>query len=274
MPFDNQPQNAIQNLVGVIPAAGVASRLAPLPCSKELLQVRGYSAEEKSPSPLKAVSYYLLEKMRRVNVSKVYIILRDGKWDIPAYFGNGNIVGLPLAYLLMDLPFGVPYTVDQAYPFIKDSAVVFGFPDILFEPADAFNQMLSRQKKFGSDIVLGIFLADQPHKMDMVDFNRQGRVQGIVIKPSSTRLKYTWIIATWTPVFTRYLHNYVAEHKAHHISVQTPQIHLNDQELHLGHVIDSAVRNGIQIETVFFPKSRYLDIGIRANLKKAMKTGF
>jgi glucose-1-phosphate thymidylyltransferase len=212
--------------------------------------------------------------MRRVNVSKVFIVLRDGKWDIPVYFGNGRSVGLSLAYLMMDLPFGVPYTLDQAYPFVKDSVVVFGFPDILFEPVDAFEQMLSRQKKSGSDIVLGIFSADKPHKMDMVDFNRSGGVQRIVIKPSSTRLKYTWIIAIWTPVFTRFLHDYVAEHKAQLIRAQTPQTRLNFDELYLGQVIDSAIRNAIQIETVFFPKSRYLDIGTPANLKRAMTIGF
>jgi glucose-1-phosphate thymidylyltransferase len=34
----------------------------------------------------KAVSHYLLEKMRIASVTKVYIVLRKGKWDIPSLF--------------------------------------------------------------------------------------------------------------------------------------------------------------------------------------------
>jgi glucose-1-phosphate thymidylyltransferase len=270
MPVEKPNQSKPAELVGVVPSAGMASRIGPLPCSKELLPVGFHREDKKYRSQVKVVSHYLIEKMGRVNVSKVYIILRKGKWDIPAYFSDGKNLGIPLAYLMMDLPFGVPYTLDQAYPFVKNSVIVFGFPDILFEPEDAFEQLLSRQTKSGSDIVLGIFTADQPHKMDMVDINSHGSVQRIDIKPTSTHLQYTWIIAVWTPVFTRYLHDYVAEHKAQHISAQPPQSNLNYNELFLGHVIDSAIQNGIQTETVIFSNCRYLDIGTPEDLKKAV----
>ena len=80
----------------------------------------------------KVVSHYLLEKMRLAGVSKAFVVLRDGKWDIPAYFGDGGMLDMNLAYLMMKLPYGAPYTADQAYPFLQHSLVAFGFPDILF----------------------------------------------------------------------------------------------------------------------------------------------
>jgi glucose-1-phosphate thymidylyltransferase len=212
--------------------------------------------------------------MQRANVSKVFVILRKGKWDIPAYFGDGKDLGLSLAYLIMDLPFGVPFTLDQAYPFVKDSLVLFGFPDILFEPLDAFEQLLTRQKKSGSDIVLGIYPAVEPHKMDMVDINSLGSVRRIDVKPASTYLHHTWIIAVWTPVFTRYMHDYVAEYRSKRIKDHSPKSNPNDKELYLGHVINSAIQSQIQIETVFFTTNTYLDIGTTENLKKALLMRF
>jgi len=84
------------------------------------------------PTRPKVVCHYLLEKMRNAGVCKAYIILREGKWDIPAYLRDGTIFDMHLAYLMLGVPFGVPYTVDQAYPFVKENLVAFGFPDVLF----------------------------------------------------------------------------------------------------------------------------------------------
>jgi glucose-1-phosphate thymidylyltransferase len=267
-------QDDSHELVGLIPAAGIASRLGLLPCSKELLPVGFRNHHTGKQMQAKVVSHCLLERMKRSRVSKVFIILRKGKWDIPAYFGGGKNLGMNLAYLMMDLPFGVPYTLDQAYPFVKDSLVVFGFPDILFGPEDAFEQLITGQKKLGSEIVLGIYKADQPQLMDMVDIDNLGCVKRIDIKPASTDLRYTWIIAVWTPVFTRHMHDYVAEHKAKLESDYSPQSNLNNKELHLGHVIDSAIQNGIQIGTVIFSQNTYLDVGTPEKLQKALATRF
>src|SRR5262245_55704587 len=121
-------------LVGLIPAAGQATRIAPLPCSKEIFPV-GFRTEPQSGTVRpKVVSHYLLEKMRRAGITRAYLVLRSGKWDIPAYYGDGAMLDMHLAYLLMGRPFGPPYTLDQAYPFLQNALVAFGFPDILFTP--------------------------------------------------------------------------------------------------------------------------------------------
>jgi len=138
MSFTNQKQNLLYDLAGVIPAAGTGSRLGALPCSKELMPVGFHDKEKSEKSQPKVVSHYLLEKMHQAGVSKVYMILSKGKWDIPAYFGDGKMLDLNIGYLLMDLPFGVPFTIDQVYPFAKESMIVFGFPDILFNRIDIF----------------------------------------------------------------------------------------------------------------------------------------
>ena len=196
-------------IVGLVPAGGTGARLSPLPCSKELYPVGFRSVDESGTLRPKVVCHYLLERMRLAAITKAYMIIREGKWDIPGYLKDGKMLNMHLAYLMMDLPFGVPYTLDQAYPFVQDAVVAFGFPDIIFQPDDAFVRLLARQSESNADIVLGLFNASRPHKVDMVDLEPDGRICGIQIKPTRTDLRYTWLIAVWTPNFTRFMHEYV-----------------------------------------------------------------
>ena len=65
------------------------------------------------------------------------------------------MMNMQLAYLMMHLLFGVPYTLDQAYSFVQDALVAIGFPDIIFQPDDAFVRLLARQAATNADVVLG-----------------------------------------------------------------------------------------------------------------------
>ncbi|MCB0179855.1 MAG: dTDP-glucose pyrophosphorylase, partial [Anaerolineae bacterium] len=240
-------------IVGLFPAGGQATRIAPLPCSKELYPLGFRSEGEGAGLRPKVVCHYLLERMRLAGITQVYVIIRQGKWDIPAYLGDGTMLDMHLAYLMMNLPFGVPYTLDQAYPFVQDKLIALGFPDIIFQPDDAFQRLLAQQARSKADIVLGIFPTDQPHTTDMVDFDADGRVHRIVIKPRQTDLQFTWMIAVWTPDFTHFMHEYL-------ISVQQElnQPDLGNQkaaspELYIGDVFQVAIDNGMSVDTVLFP---------------------
>src|SRR5688572_19363039 len=93
--------------IGLIPAAGLANRIAPLPCSKELYPVGFRIDETGNAKRPKVVSHYLLEKMRLAGVSRIYFILRTGKWDIPGYYGDGSMLNVPVAYLSLGSTWGV-----------------------------------------------------------------------------------------------------------------------------------------------------------------------
>jgi glucose-1-phosphate thymidylyltransferase len=262
-----------QEVVGLLPAGGQATRVAPLPLSKELYPIGFWQMDEQQQALRpKVACHYLLEKMRLAGVTKTYIILRKGKWDIPAYLGDGAMLDMHLAYLMMHLPFGVPYTLDQAYPFVQDALVTFGFPDIIFQPEDAFVRLIDRQADTKADIVLGLFPADQPHKVDMVDLDDRGQICQVVIKPLQSDLRYTWIIAVWTPVFAHFMHEYL-------LATQTGDIqdkannHLRQRELFVGHIIQAAIQADLRIETVLFPDGLYLDIGTPEGLLKGVANG-
>ncbi len=259
----------LREVLGVIPAAGWATRLMPLPFSKELYPIGLYKDKESGRSRLKVVCDDLLEKFHLAGIKKAYVILREGKWDIPAYFKNGGRVGLHLAYLLVDTSAGVPFTLDYAYPFMKNSMVAFGFPDIAFQPHDAFVNLLDRQSKTKSDIVLGLFRASNPEKVDMVEVDSDGRVRAIVIKQNEPDLTHAWIIAVWTPTFTKYLHDYVVKDKELvHKMPKSP--HENQmREIFIGDVIQTGINEGLIVDSVIFKSGTFLDIGTSYDLVKS-----
>jgi len=142
--------------VGVVPAAGKASRVGPLPCSKEIFPVGFHGPGEGLTGRPKVACQYLLEAMGLAGVSKAFVVLREGKWDVAAYLKGGTSLGMNLAYLVMPFSHGVPHTLDQAYPFLGESRVILGFPDTIIYPQNAFLRLLSHQDKHRSDLVLGL----------------------------------------------------------------------------------------------------------------------
>jgi len=252
-----------QEIIGLIPAGGQGTRIEPLPCSKELYPI-GFSVVDGGSTLRSKVAFqYVLERMRLAGVAKAYVVLREGKWDIPSYLRDGRMLDMHLAYLMMDLPFGVPYTLDQAYPFVKDAVVVLGFADILFQAEDAFVRLLDCQATTGADLVLGLFPAGSPQKVDMVDLGDQGQVRQIVIKPRQTDLRYTWGIAAWTPAFTHFMHEHLATLKAS-ASAQP--------ELFVGDVFQRAIQRGLRVEAVHVSQDPYLDIGTPEDLVTAVRS--
>lgn len=256
-------------MIGLLPAGGQATRISPLPLSKELYPI-GFQAVASGQSVRpKVVSQYLLERLQRANITQAYFILRSGKWDIPAYFGDGSALQMHLGYLIMGLPYGVPYTLDQAYPFVQNAIVALGFPDILFWPEDAFTHLLQRQAQTQADVVLGLFPTDQPQKAGMVDFDSSGRVHLIIEKPSQTDLQYMWAIAVWTPTFTQFLHEHLIAVEAAKTQHPTPET--SSRELAIGDVIQAGITAGLRVEAEVFETGVYLDIGTPENLVKAVQ---
>jgi glucose-1-phosphate thymidylyltransferase len=248
-----------REVVGLLPAAGQATRIAPLPCSKELYPVGFRPVDEGRSVRPKVVCQYLLEKMQFAGITKTYIVLREGKWDIPTYFGDGSMLKICLAYLVIRPSPGVPYTLDHAYPFVREAVVAFGFPDILFHSDDAFVRLLARQAVTKADVVLGLFPTDQPQKWDMVDLDDDGRIQAIAIKPHETPLRYAWSIAVWTPTFSHFMHEYLG-------TVRTVP-----RELIVSDIFTVAIQNGLRIDGVLFPNDTCLDIGTPEDLMAAVR---
>jgi glucose-1-phosphate thymidylyltransferase len=170
---------------------------------------------------------------------------------------------------MMDLPFGVPYTINQAFPFIKDATVLFGFPDVIFQPADAFMPLHKKQADSDSDIVLGLFPSNRPKNADMIEFDKNDRIKRVSIKSDSTNLPYAWMIAVWGSDFTEFLHEYVLSHQKLLNRNKSHSSKKNIKELFIGEIIQAGIRKGLKIDCVIFKEGDYIDIGTSEDLVKA-----
>lgn len=248
--------------MGLIPAAGLATRLGAIPCSKEILPLPQIGSDTTNRT--RVMADCLLDAYRKAGIEDVFFIIRKGKWDIPEFYGDGHSVKLNIAYLMMHHRFGTPFTLDQAFPFVKDKRVALGFPDIQFSPGNVYQQLLSRQTESGADVVLGLFRPSEPSKFDMVDFSSTGLAKGIDIKPTKTHLEYGWICAVWTPAFSSFMHEYLA-------SAITKNTLESDPEIYVGTVMQAALSKGISIATEVFPAGVAVDVGTPDDLAKVMQ---
>jgi glucose-1-phosphate thymidylyltransferase len=261
-------------LIGLIPAGGQATRLAPLPMSKELYPIIGRGAAPDPTPRAKVASQYLLERMANAGVREAFLILRPGKWDIPAFFGDGSSVGIRLAYLTVHNSFGVPFTLDQAFPFVRHATIVLGFPDMIFWPETAYRVLLRRLANTPAQVVLGLFPTNQPTQVGVVDVDDRGIVSGVYEKSSFTHLPFMWAIAVWNPTFTAFLHEFVEnrlrtgqrKHRGGGEDGRWPQT-----ELPIGDVVHAAIQAGMRVEAEVFRDGTCIDIGTPSNLVEAIR---
>jgi len=250
-----------REVVGLVPAAGAAERVSPLPCSKEIFPIGFHTDRNTCARRPKAAAHYLLENMQNAGAEKAFIVIRKGKWDIPAYFSGEGIDCIPLAFIPLNATTSVPFTIDQAFPFLKTSMILFGFPDILSTPNTSFGDLIGVQQTSDADIVLGLYKADRPEKMDMLEMDADNRIRKIHIKPSETLLRYTWIMAVWTPRFSLFLHHFLKQSSF-----------TSHKELYLGDVIQAAIEDDLSVDTHIFHTGKYIDIGTPEDLQKAVGT--
>ncbi|MGH9955773.1 MAG: sugar phosphate nucleotidyltransferase, partial [Pyrinomonadaceae bacterium] len=217
-----------------------------------------HEAEPGVPFRPKVVCHYLLEKMRAAGITQVCIILLRGKRDIPDYLSDGQLVGMDVIYRVTPESKSPVHTLDCAYTFVRNTPVAFGFPDILFRSRDAYSRLLERQAETGADVVLGVFPTREPHKWDMVELDGRGQVITIEFKPAKTLLRYGWSIAVWTPVFSEFMHEFIAKHER------------EGKELIVGGVFLAAVQSQLKVGAVEFPDDACLDIGTPDDLATAI----
>ena len=158
-------------IVGVIPAAGYATRLQPLASSKETCPVHG-----------RPVMDYLVERMKRGGCSEVRVVTRPEKHDV---IENARRHGATVIAARPDTPAASLLTGIRS---LTDSdLVLFGYPDSIWEPIDGFRPLVELVEA-GSEVALGLFRTSQVERPDVVELSTsRGRDQrrGWLRPPSS-----------------------------------------------------------------------------------------
>ncbi len=170
---------------GIIPAAGNGTRIQPLAFSKELLPV-GSRQDAQGVERPRAVSEYLIERMRRAGVDKICMVISPAKSDILQYFG-GAVDGTPLAYVIQDHADGLCDAIFRALPLIDAAErVVVGLPDTIWFPVDALCGLADDRFSFL------LFPVSEPRKFDAVETDCDGRVTQVRVKSSTDQGGWIW----------------------------------------------------------------------------------
>ena len=245
---------------GIVPAAGVGSRLSPYRAPKELIQV-GYRPADSDNSarllPMAAIDH-VLSAMRLGGVCNALVTLSPAKWDVFRYLGDGRQLDLEVAYLCQDEPRGMPHAIDLARPFIAGRTVCMGMPDTILTPVDCFARLLDFHETHRADLSLGIFPTNSPETLAPVLIEPGScQVIAVVDKPKVPPAANTWGIACWSPAFTELLHDFV--------SGGTP----DKRELLLSDAFVAAVAIGLRVYGLAFADGAYHDIGTTTGVIRA-----
>jgi len=171
-----------------------------------------------------------------------------------------------LGYLIMQHPYGVPFTLSEAYPFVQSDIVALGFPDIVFTPKNAYCALYEKMAATKADIVLGLFPAHNKEKWDLVDLDKNGKIKDISIKQNRAYLEFSWTIALWNPTFTQYMHEFVGKRLIGGEGGKTKNRASTTRELYPGDIILNAIKEGLEAEVVIFRNGTCIDLGTRNDL--------
>ena len=248
--------------IGVIPAAGAATRLWHLPGSKELLPVgfESLDVDGTARQVPKVISSYLIDQFLRAGVAKAVVILTDRKLDILHYYGGGHTPPIDLGFLLVEETTSMPHSIARAHNWCTDQRVVFGMPDTMFMPPSATQQLLSFHVEHEADLSLGLFPTQEPWRFGMVQMGETGRVVHCIDKPNDSTLKWLWGVACWEPRFFDLLEELVSGWSGN-----------GEEELVLGDVFQTAIDEGLEVYGLPFEEGAYYDIGTPESYAKAVR---
>lgn len=169
---------------GILPAAGLGSRIQPLAFSKELLPV-GSRLDQGHERP-RAVSEYLIDRMLKAGVTRLCMVISPGKSDLVAYYGAG-VRGVPVCYVVQPEPLGLCDAVFRALPLIgPEERVIIGLPDTVWFPEDALVSLGDQGLSFL------LFPVAHPERFDAVLTDEGGRVLEIQVKRDGAATPWVW----------------------------------------------------------------------------------
>jgi glucose-1-phosphate thymidylyltransferase len=164
-------------VVGIIPAAGYATRLQPLEGSKELLPVAG-----------KPVMDHVLDRMLAGGCSELRVVTRPEKRDVIKH-AEARGAHVVLAY---------PDTTAESFAngvegLAADDIVLLGWPDTIWEPFDGYLPLVEAVET-RVEVALGLFRIDPDdlRRSDVIRFGEDDEVEGIEIKPANPPSDWIW----------------------------------------------------------------------------------
>src|SRR5438045_2423936 len=172
-------------MLGIIPAAGAASRLQPLAFSKEMLPV-GSAVDEHGVERPKAVSEFLVERMAHAGADRICLVISPEKTDIIPYYARHRMAN-GMRYVVQEQPTALCGGLFRALRVMReDEEVLIGLPDPVWFPLEGFSELPAGELSFL------LFPVDEPSRFDAVLTDASGAVTRIQVKAESPATSWVW----------------------------------------------------------------------------------
>ena len=171
-------------MLGIVPAAGAASRLQPLAFSKEMLPV-GSAVDEQGVERPKAVSEFLVERMLLAGADRICFVISPEKTDIIPYYAR-HPAGRRFCYVVQERPMGLCDALFRALDLVHDDEeVLIGLPDTVWFPVDGFARLPT------DELAFLLFPVKEPRLFDAV-VTDGAEVVEIEVKSPAPRTCWVW----------------------------------------------------------------------------------
>lgn len=238
-------------MLGIVPAAGAATRMQPWASSKELLPLGHVSGRDGS-ARLIPISEYVLDRMQAAGADRICLVVSGAKSDLLAYYAQSDFAA-QLVFILQPRPLGLCDAMFRAAPLIRpEEMVLVGLPDTLWYPRLALAATPSTQ------VHLVTFPVLHPHEFDAVipsdsDAARVARVE--VKRPGSSSRRVWGAITAPGEAFLR---------------LRRLWLERGAQDHYLGDLLNAWIRAGeyVSCDRV---GTEYWDIGTPAGYARALQ---
>ncbi len=254
----------MRDIVAILPAAGVGSRLFPHGGCKELVHV-GSNEVDVDGSPVrtpKAVVEYTMDAIVDAEVDRVVVVTTPRKLNLLSTHLCLTYAGrIDVAYVVGEPP-SMAHSIALAGPWTRGTVVVLAMPDSLVYPRDAVRQLLGYHRTSGSEVSLGLFKTNAPSRFGMVHVGPDGAVLEHADKPVTWDGCQMWGLAVWNPTFNDFLQERLA-HEPGALPAREPV---------LGDVFDAFIAAGGLIRGHEIVGGRYADIGTYDDYHHAVRS--
>ncbi|WP_437956047.1 sugar phosphate nucleotidyltransferase [Sorangium sp. So ce119] len=233
---------------GVIPAAGLGSRIQPLAFSKELLPV-GTRKDGDVERP-RAVSEYLIDRMILAGADKICMVISPGKSDIVEYYG-ANVGPAHICYVVQPVAAGLCDAIFRSLPWIQpEEEVLVGLPDTVWFPEHGLRAL------DGGGLSFLLFPVEHPEFFDAVVTDERGRVLEIQVKQRDALSRWVWGAFKLTGAVMRELHDLWCER--------------GQQDPYIGTLVNEYLARGGSARAVRAGEA-YVDVGTLHGYREAMQ---
>lgn len=160
---------------GLIPAAGIGTRLEPITLAipKELLMIGD-----------RAVIEYVIEAMKQVHVTDITVVVGWRKHAILDYLGSGDRLGVKLSYVVQDKRDGLAHAVAAGQHVIGDEPFLVVLGDDFFYPTTFLHEILAFHEERQAEATIGVATVADPTRHGIIKPGADHTIIDIVEKPS------------------------------------------------------------------------------------------